>query len=468
MGDIDYATVAALQGLAPGISQTDSLKVRALFEGKKEGKYSIFRAVTENEARSLILQNILGLKKIILSFQTLWEDVKYLKPLTKAMRGLVGSSKFSLRQTFRSICTQFGSQAPVLVEVNEGQLEPDDSLAPRFAFETGYRQLWLFAMRHFPELVQTPPRLENRQQKIIIKEPDHRLWFQFADLAHKLQFDSPQIRKLRSNDPDKELVMSFLEKARASEFYEFDREIQAEAIICSLRACNKKSHNVAIPAFTGHSSTPIQRRHGRPFEQDHLRDRHLLFLSNMFGSSAVSPPDVDVDITSFFVKHTFFQSFWGFSASTQQEEAAQSNGSSCPKEIPRTSKAAEGASSTEASGAQQPSNVATCQSNIQDLTALGKRKWDSAAGTYVIHLFSGTEVQDAPVIIKDKEHIKEHVDTFLGGGFRMVDDHVKVVPLEKVAATLEDYHKDKRLHINMCKLDSNTLQYAESHIRPRI
>jgi hypothetical protein len=107
----------------------------------------------------------------------------------------------------------------------------------------------------------------------------------------------------------------------------------------------------------------------------------------MFGNSVVNSSDVDVNITSFFVKYTFFQSFWGFSPSIQQEGTVQSYGLSCTKETPNTSKIAKGISCTmEASGASL-SDAATCQPETQDITALGKQKRDLAAGTYVIHLF---------------------------------------------------------------------------------
>jgi hypothetical protein len=184
----------------------------------------------------------------------------------------------------------------------------------------------------------------------------------------------------------------------------------------------------------------------------------------MFGSSAVNTSNIDVDITSFFIKHTFFHSFWGYLPVHQRGRTMQSNDSLFTKQMSHTNEAVEGALFTnEVSCASIPS-VQTCQSVPQNIAILGKRKRDSAIGTFVIRLFSGTQVQDAPVVIKNKEHIKEHVDTFLGGGFRLLDDHVKIVPPEKVAATLEDYHKEKRQYINMCMLDNNTLQYAESYI----
>jgi hypothetical protein len=53
--------------------------------------------------------------------------------------------------------------------------------------EFGYRQLYLFALRHFPRMIGESPKKEKDRPKPTIEEPDPVTWYRFALLADRLQ-----------------------------------------------------------------------------------------------------------------------------------------------------------------------------------------------------------------------------------------------------------------------------------------
>lgn len=79
-------------------------------------------------------------------------------------------------------------------------------------FECGYWQLWIRALAEFPEMTNIPPRKERNQQKPTIKEPNATRWHAFAELAHRLGFDSEQIQHYMKVDAMRETMRSSLRR----------------------------------------------------------------------------------------------------------------------------------------------------------------------------------------------------------------------------------------------------------------
>ena len=117
--------------------------------------------------------------------ETFLHNLTYLEPRVKVMKGLLSSlGKRTVRQSFMS---NFNDVAHLVIEEKEAEFHPlQDKSSP----DTAYKQLWLYGMRHFPEMVEVTPRRELGQPSPSAKEPGHWYWYQFASLAQRVGFET--------------------------------------------------------------------------------------------------------------------------------------------------------------------------------------------------------------------------------------------------------------------------------------
>ncbi len=71
-------------------------------------------------------------------------------------------------------------------------------------------QIWLFEMRHFPEMIGISPRKDDGKPKPALQRPDDNLWHRIAKLALNSGFDSSAIQKYVGRDPDVKMASEFL------------------------------------------------------------------------------------------------------------------------------------------------------------------------------------------------------------------------------------------------------------------
>lgn len=307
-----------LQLRAPNSSRKDFQEITENME-----KGELFPSIQDVRIRGLILHNIRATKRIIPSLFTFFEDLKYLEPLANSMKKLIGpmkrSTKTSVYREFQQVFTVPATRpAGSCDEVVELQLSEGEfgscygSLREKMEF--GYRQLWIYAMRHFPDLVSLPPLKENGQPKPIIKEVDPGTLIRFADLAYRFGFDSPAIQKIRSENPDYQIALAFLQRTKPAELYIYDQstlELNAKYISRILAAFEKRGGEPQnLQGTTGQhlSKDRFVRRCGRPFEFDYLRDKNNLFIPQINENRAGGQ---DNDISSFFVRVSFYLAFFG-------------------------------------------------------------------------------------------------------------------------------------------------------------
>jgi hypothetical protein len=80
--------------------------------------------------------------------------------------------------------------------------------------EAGYQQLWLYAMRHYPLMPPDPKNTDDLMAKPTRANPDPRVIYDMAHLAHRLGFRSPEIDRLLTSSPDHQIARSALLQAR--------------------------------------------------------------------------------------------------------------------------------------------------------------------------------------------------------------------------------------------------------------
>jgi len=275
--------------LAPQYTLSDRSRLITMMHDKR-----IFPTVSSGDTRAMILTRLMAIDGRIPSLYTFFEDTKYLEPCAKIMKCLLPPKQrlTSLYRSFRHMYTAIEQRTG---QVKVYSAESLCSLLPGsedVGIDLGYRQLWLFAMRHFPEMVGVNPRKDAGKPKPEIQKSHQDHWFRFAALANGLGFNSQEIRDLRRLKPDERMVQGFLSHARPHELYDFDPSVfnsEVQRICNVLRLVKPRAVSYDLPWFsTDFDTEPIAHRCGRPYERSHLNDKKYMFLKYIYGRVSIN------------------------------------------------------------------------------------------------------------------------------------------------------------------------------------
>jgi hypothetical protein len=307
MGKTDRFTVEKLQLRAPHVSEGDLTYLKELVH-----ENILFPEITEVETRESIWNNVSQTACLILSLYTLFEDLKLLNPCMKIIKALIdlpikGSLYDMMFQHFSST-----NQAPREVVIQYTEL--DFSTYPGSEddqFRFGYRQLYLFALRHFPQMVRECPKKETDQPRPNLEEPDQVTWHRFAVLADQLGFSSKAIRELKDNDPYTAEARNYFLKRYPLESYTLDQQLLEncmQQIAKAGAAAVKKSREYSRPpVVTQGPGEQVARRYGRFFQAAHEYKRNYLFMDVLYNTADKRGRG----ITSLFVRRSTFFAFFG-------------------------------------------------------------------------------------------------------------------------------------------------------------
>ena len=293
---MDEATVQHLETLAPAHSSDDAKLVRDLMQSG-----AIFPRILDSDHRTCILQNILSVAHMIPSLYTFFENLKYLEPCAKIMRALlppkqINSIKLGLAGFYvrpEPMKVQYGNKDTR--SHGSGLNDVDEAMA--------YHQLWLYAMRNFPEMTNDTPRKEIDASRPVAKTPNPALWQEFGALAITVGFCTKAAEDLAAQDGKSLLASQVVEDCGLSG----DEKVAAVLKIVEILKSAKRSEATSMSrVLTGTEWLPKERRCGRPFQCDHSEDGVALYLPVIY-----SEPNEDGDnITSLFWKRDMFQTFF--------------------------------------------------------------------------------------------------------------------------------------------------------------
>ncbi|KAI0534967.1 hypothetical protein GGR58DRAFT_504754 [Xylaria digitata] len=281
MQRVDGHTVEGLQLRAPGYSSHDFSVVAKLFQ---EG--NLFPAIQGQGDRKRIWENLRSIPHLIPSLYSLFEDVKYLKAPAKIVRQLCPSSRFSTREAMWRIFTGMGLPSnEYSIQVWETDFRCLHGPASD-QFEFGYLQVWLYAWRHWTELVPEYPRKEDGEDTPMPQRPDPRRWCGIATLAAKVGFESDEISHLIASDPDREIARETLLKARDPEYFGYDESafegyVTQLVSIFSLAREKPRVDSTPVMLVPGCGES-LERRCGRVFDNAYKNDRKHLFLPQLY------------------------------------------------------------------------------------------------------------------------------------------------------------------------------------------
>ncbi len=265
---VDEITVKALELRAPRFCTRDAGDLRAQLLGG-----TIFSAFSERD-RAGIWVRLQAVDGLIPSLYALFENVNYLKALAACMTRLVRPSlgdtvSTALFKAFSDI-NQRADRAVIQIT------EPGFSSSPASSADRadlGVRQLYAYAMRHY---LQMPRDLKGKE--LLARHTtnaDRTVLREFADLAERLGFESPEIIALKEHP--------------------------------HARDARNPSENSKPLLVTDGAGVKKKRRCGLPSVEEYLEDSESLFINHLH--------DVDEEqgegITSFFVRKSIYSAFFG-------------------------------------------------------------------------------------------------------------------------------------------------------------
>ena len=299
---VDFRSVQLLQTRSPSVSEVDKN-----FIVESMNKRVLFPLVSEGSSRTQLLQNILGIDCMIPSLFTFFEDTKWLEPAAKIIRGLLPpGKKGSIRQQMFKKFTGRG-QAAGQFHVEHGNLQ----LMPHKGDENqavcaAYCQLWLFAWRHFPEMIAITPRKDSNSVKPRPQTPNSQLWQRLAHLALALGFESEELEDLKRQESDAVMAQEFLLQARPVQYFTLQDSKRAELVrdICRILNCVAEFPGGERLRPRQDTEVPVEHRYGRPYEASHNQSKRFFFLPDVYGAQ-------DHGLSVFSVNRDIFLAFFG-------------------------------------------------------------------------------------------------------------------------------------------------------------
>ena len=301
---VDVHTVETLQLLAPGISSKDRITVKGLVHSGE-----VFSNFTTSE-RSSIWKQIKKKESVIPSLHTFFKDLWYLESCANCMKRLIIPTKCSptIKSAMRAAFLPVDpASAQFLIQTSETGFR-------RYAYsqadpaELGYRQLWLYAMRHYPSLSKKPQK-KDPAAKPNREVADQTILYDMAVLARRLGFKSPQIEQLIEQSPDRQIAQEALLRARRPDCYQYN-EGEFECLIDRVTECFLK----AIPLdyqppaqCVGGREIKKESRCGYPQAMAQSQDRRFLFIDQIHGD----PFPAIQKVSSFFVRRNVYFTFFG-------------------------------------------------------------------------------------------------------------------------------------------------------------
>ncbi|KAJ5461024.1 uncharacterized protein N7458_002576 [Penicillium daleae] len=296
---IETETVLEMQLKAPGNCEKDAKEIMGLiFSGQ------IFPSFDESE-RKVIWERIKLFDGIIPSLETFWKDFIFFEQCAQCMKRLFGVADGSIWNTMKGKFSGDSADEESFIQISDFTFRQQaTSCADRL--DLGYRQLWLYTMRHYGSI----PAPAKCDEELLVKrdrgEIDEHALFGLADLARRVGFRTKEIESLLQKSPDRLIARTALLKARKPDHFRYD-PIQLETLVDRVSACFLLAveHNRPTSEVLADSEVSTKRRCGFPQKKAHSQDAPYLFLDQVHDEAAFSP------VTTFFVRRCFYYAFLG-------------------------------------------------------------------------------------------------------------------------------------------------------------
>ncbi|GKZ39270.1 hypothetical protein AbraIFM66950_012193 [Aspergillus brasiliensis] len=281
---IDHDTVDQLQSLSPGSFNDAKIAKELVLRGR------VFAAFSEDERIGMWarMQRFDGL---IPSLYTFFEDFKYLAQSTTMNHMFVAPP-----------------EGECLIQTSASSFRTT-RVSPMEQFELGYRQVWLYTMRHYPLMPPDPKTDAKLFANSNRAEADEYTVCEMARLAYRLGFRSTEIEELVNRSPDREIARTALLQARKPGIFRYDPHM-FELLVDKITECFQNAipdQARTSPEHLANISTDLRMRCGLSRMQTHNDDSLYLFIDHLHADKVPMAETV----TGFFVRRCVYFSFVG-------------------------------------------------------------------------------------------------------------------------------------------------------------
>lgn len=216
---IDQDTVEKLQLLAPGASCADAKTAKGLVLSGQ-----VFSVFGEAE-RTAIWARMERFDGLVPSLYTFFEDFKYIESCAHCIKRLLGPLEGPVYATMKQMfVAPPETEGDCLIQTSESAFRRT-RVSSIEQFELGYRQVWLYAMRHFPLMPPDPKADTKLQANSNRAKADEHTVHEMARLARHLGFRSTEIEGLINRSPDRETARAELLQARKPGLFRYDAQL---------------------------------------------------------------------------------------------------------------------------------------------------------------------------------------------------------------------------------------------------
>lgn len=270
-----------------------------------------------DEERRIIWSRMQNFDGLIPSLYTFFEDFKYLDACAHCTKRLCGPIDMSTWRTMSSIFIPPSEEGAATSGAVDSLIQTSEStfrrqqLTDMERLETGYLQIWLYAMRHYTLMPPDPKSDDELLAKSTHSKPDERAICEMAELAHQLGFQSTEIDALIKGSPDHQIARSALLQARKPNRYRYDSQdfdlLVNQIVSCFAKAVSDRPEQPQ--GLLADSAMKLRTRAGEPQTRTHKQDGPLLFLDRLHADVEVAD-----NVTSSFVRRCVYFAFFGKSA----------------------------------------------------------------------------------------------------------------------------------------------------------
>jgi hypothetical protein len=271
---VDSITVQSLEQLAPKYSSTDKDLVHDLMH-----RGVLFPLESNAQVRQTLLDNICAFSGLIPSLRVFFNVLKYLEPTCEALKKLLDTRlKSTIRSSLKGL---FWAPEQTYVQASEDQyVEVQSYLSKEDRFTMAYADLWTFCSRHFDGLTASTPLKDPNEPKPVTKGPNPVTWYHLARFALSRGFRIPHAQKIVTTGEKcyAELALEYLRKAHPT-CAQFSKQ-HIQDVIRSTQAAHRAEFSGVEVLDTDY--LPPERRSGRPFETDFIKEKQVLFIPRFY------------------------------------------------------------------------------------------------------------------------------------------------------------------------------------------
>jgi hypothetical protein len=292
-----------------------------------------FPLVHDLALRLRIQQAVLDFPRVIPSLRIFLENTKYLRVMTDVIkRVLPPRYKGTIRQAMlRYYIHPKNSEFEIQVSVNDFAKQ---TASKEYGFWSAYRQLFLFAMRHFFGLTNSRP-LGLKNLSCPSQFDRSELWRQFGILATKVGFAIPALKNARSGSTTEFVaIRTLLTRLRPPELFSYEESTINEcssqlASILGKMSPRSITSVTPVQSWDKVEDWSLEERCGMTNTQTFFSDQRYLFLHNIYSNDEPARENM----TSFAVKRDLFKSFFPEFGEDQDMEQVPEEGNCTSDEL---------------------------------------------------------------------------------------------------------------------------------------